>query len=163
MIVRCTKLRTRNGDAPKAYVGYKLFGYENVVTDVAEEGTDPTFDSEQALPIQINGQFMRTLRKEHLEMTVFDDLTRADGEPIGAASILWRHLPKGNLLSGRLIYDLPAVHSAGSCSSIYAGESRYKLGTLAPSVTIDRWIQKKFVRLNAVSKPVEKMDTAMET
>ena len=82
VIVRCTKLRTRNGDAPKAYVGYKLFGYENVVTDVAEEGTDPTFDSEQALPIQINGQFMRTLRKEHLEMTVFDDLTRADGEPI---------------------------------------------------------------------------------
>ena len=56
VIVRCTKLRTRNGDAPKAYVGYKLFGYENVVTDVAEEGTDPTFDSEQACQ-QINGQF----------------------------------------------------------------------------------------------------------
>ena len=103
VVVRCTKLRTRNGRDPAAYVGYKLFSFQDCVTEIADEGCEPTFDAQQALPLTIDQKLMRALRKEQLEMTVFDDLDSGD-EPIGMASIPLTALAAGEPVVGP--YDL---------------------------------------------------------
>ena len=72
VVVRCEDLRTRNGDAPSAYVGYKLLGYQSVASEIQEPNTSPTIDHLQVFPMHISPKVLGSLRRESLDILVFD-------------------------------------------------------------------------------------------
>ena len=47
VVVRAQDLRTRNGDAPSAYVGYKLLGFQPVASEIISSSVEPVFDHVQ--------------------------------------------------------------------------------------------------------------------
>jgi protein fantom len=47
VIVRAQDLRTRTGDAPSAYVGYKLLGFQPVASEIVGTSVEPVFDHVQ--------------------------------------------------------------------------------------------------------------------
>ncbi len=47
VVVRAQDLRTRTGDAPSAYVGYKLLGFQPVASEIVGTSVEPVFDHVQ--------------------------------------------------------------------------------------------------------------------
>ena len=47
VVVRAQDLRTRTGDTPSAYVGYKLLGFQPVASEIVRSSVEPVFDHVQ--------------------------------------------------------------------------------------------------------------------
>lgn len=111
VVVRCEDLRTRTGDSPSAYVGYKLLGYQSVASDIMERSNSPTFDHVQVFPMHISPKVLGSLRRESLELLIFDgnEENRSGSSfdsapPIGRAVIPLGRLSDGDQIVGA--YDL---------------------------------------------------------
>ena len=111
-IIKCTSLRSRLGDPPSAYVGYRLLTMQDVFTPPVEESEDPVFDHVQPFPLHVDRAVLRSLQREALELIIFDDNDRdmgagGDQGRLGTASVPLAQLAAGEPVIGQfpILYD----------------------------------------------------------
>jgi protein fantom len=125
-IVSATDLRTAHGAPPSAYVQYKLLGFPDVFTRAVEDNGDPVFNSSQPFPLTVDNRLLRLLRRERLELSVFDDNDR-DSSDQGNNGIL-----------GVALVPLAALAEGDPVDGVFAVESfGQKVGSLRVSC---RWL-----------------------
>jgi Ca2+-binding EF-hand superfamily protein len=130
-VVQASGLPKRPGStvAPCPYVHYQLLGFQDVFTDVADQGTTANFAHTSTFPVTTDPKLMRFLHRYRLSFTVIDFLNE-DGEEeskgLSAAEGLIgkAEVALAKLADGDNIVDALEVHD----------ENGKKVGTIRVSI-----------------------------
>ncbi|KAJ3059249.1 X-linked retinitis pigmentosa GTPase regulator-interacting protein 1, partial [Quaeritorhiza haematococci] len=97
-IIQCTNLRVPYGRSPAAYIGFRFYTYEEVVSDTVPNSTSPMFNYVKVVTVPMTGDLDRYLRTSKLYVSVLDD--GDDDFLYGVAEIPLRKLAVGEGIEG---------------------------------------------------------------
>ena len=130
-------LARREGTVPSPYVMYRFYEYPDHDTDIVSSSTEPGWNDEKKFPVTMDRALDAYLKKEPLQVYVFDDTDPDLKQYLGLANISLLPLVSSSDLGGSYPLLSPSGHAVGTINIHFNWTKSYLPGFSIGDVPAD--------------------------